>query len=142
LIFLISIVWFFPESPRWLAKVGRKEEARYILGRLRGEEEGRAQAEYDEVMASVALETEASNQTYIHMLLGLGDDNLHIARRVQLVVWLQIIQEWVGIAGVTVYAPTIFRISGESTAGEASRMIFTPLAHEGSAMRTASGYRA
>jgi hypothetical protein len=112
LIFLISIVWFFPESPRWLAKVGRGEEARYILGRLRGEEEGRAQAEYDEVMASVALETEASNQTYIHMLLGLGDDKLHIARRVQLVVWLQIIQEWVGIAGVTVYAPQIFRIAG------------------------------
>ena len=27
---------------------------------------------------------------------------LHIGRRVQLVIWLQILQEWIGIAGVTI----------------------------------------
>lgn len=114
LLFLLAIVWFFPESPRWLAKVGREDEARYILGRLRGEESGVAQAEYEDVMAVVQLEHNATQQTYLHMLFGVGEGKLHIARRVQLVIWLQIIQEWVGIAGVTVYAPTIFRIAGIS----------------------------
>jgi MFS family permease len=46
------------------------------------------------------------------MLFGIGSGKLHTGRRVQLVVWLQIMQEWVGIAGVTVYAPTIFGIAG------------------------------
>lgn len=48
------------------------------------------------------------------MLFGIGSGKLHTGRRVQLVIWLQIMQEWVGIAGVTVYAPTIFRIAGFS----------------------------
>ena len=48
--------------------------------------------------------------SYFHMLwdvmpkaIGGGSSGaLHIGRRVQLVVWLQILQEWIGIAGVTI----------------------------------------
>ena len=36
------------------------------------------------------------------MLFGYKTGKLHLGRRVQLVIWLQIMQEWVGIAGVTV----------------------------------------
>lgn len=50
--------------------------------------------------------------SYLSMLVGYKSGDLHIGRRVQLVIWLQVMQEWVGIAGVTVYAPTIFGISG------------------------------
>jgi len=48
------------------------------------------------------------------MFTGRGSGKLHTGRRVQLVIWLQIMQEWVGIAGVTIYQPTIFRIAGFS----------------------------
>ncbi|CAG5137573.1 uncharacterized protein ALTATR162_LOCUS155 [Alternaria atra] len=48
------------------------------------------------------------------MLFGVGSSKMHTGRRVQLVVWLQIMQEWVGIAGVTVYAPTVFGLAGLS----------------------------
>ncbi|KAL1853525.1 hypothetical protein Daus18300_011806 [Diaporthe australafricana] len=116
LLVLLGVVWFFPESPRWLTKVGRDEEARYILRRLRGTDaagESKADAEYHDIRNIVALEAkESTNNSYFHMLFGIGSGELHTGRRVQLVIWLQIIQEWVGIAGVTVYAPTIFGIAG------------------------------
>jgi hypothetical protein len=35
-----------------------------------------------------------------------------VPRRIQLNVWLQIVQEWVGIAAITVYAPTILSEAG------------------------------
>lgn len=119
LLILFGIVWFFPESPRWLVKAGRDDEARFVLNRLRGNTEaGRQQAaaEYHDIRNIVALEVkESTKNSYLHMLFGIGSGELHTGRRVQLVIWLQIIQEWVGIAGVTVYAPTIFRIAGFDT---------------------------
>lgn len=116
LIFLLIIFWFFPESPRWLTKVGREEEARYILGRLRGEtgaDVGKAEAEFQDIRNIAELERKTSKrQLYIAMLFGIGLGKLHTGRRVQLVIWLQIMQEWIGIAGVTIYAPAIFRTAG------------------------------
>lgn len=119
LILLFGVVWWFPESPRWLVKVGREDEARYILGRLRGEEGEDAvlaEAEFQDIRNVSQLEKEAGGRTsYWAMFTGRGSGDLHIGRRVQLVIWLQIMQEWVGIAGVTIYAPTIFRIAGFDT---------------------------
>ena len=104
------------KSPRWLVKVGREAEGRYVLARLRGdtgEDKKKAEAEFQDIVASCELErSNFRNQSYVHMLFGIGSGKLHTGRRVQLVVWLQIMQEWVGIAGVTVYAPTIFGIAG------------------------------
>ncbi|BCS29222.1 putative MFS monosaccharide transporter [Aspergillus puulaauensis] len=119
LIVLFAAVWFFPESPRWLVKVGREQESRYILGRLRGsndEDTIRAEAEFQDILSVAETEKSMGHSTsYLAMLFGYKTGKLHLGRRVQLVVWLQIMQEWVGIAGVTVYAPTIFSIAGFDT---------------------------
>ena len=110
LLVLLSICWAFPESPRWLCKVDRHDEALYILRRLRGttgEDEGKAEAELADIRTVVELERISSHSTsYFHMLFGIGSGKLHLGRRVQLVVWLQILQDWSGIAGITMFAPS------------------------------------
>ncbi len=115
LLVLFVLVWIFPESPRWLAKVGREGEGRWVLGRLRGENCGEVEGEWSGVVGEVEVERKSAGvQNYMTMFFGTGEgsERLHIGRRVQLVIWLQVMQEWIGIAGVTVYAPTIFRIAG------------------------------
>lgn len=94
--------------------MGREDEARFILGRLRGEEEdGLAEAEFQDIRNVCKLEQEMSQQSsYISMLFGIKSGKLHTARRVQLVIWLQILQEWIGIAGITIYGPEIFTLAG------------------------------
>ena len=121
---LFAGCWFFPESPRYLIKIGRVEEGWFILKRLRGDsgpQLAAAELELQDIKNIVALEKKSAKRTsYVSMFLGRGSGELHTARRgkrrrrgtssivlltkfqVQLVIWLQIVQEWVGIAGVTV----------------------------------------
>ncbi|OAA42273.1 General substrate transporter [Metarhizium rileyi] len=118
LVLLFAIIWFMPESPRWLVKMDREGEARFILQRLRGsegEEAEQAEAELQDIINIRDLEDEtAQQQSYLHMFFGIGSGKLHTGRRVQLVIWLQILQEWIGIAGITIYGPQIFTIAGIS----------------------------
>ncbi|KAF9257402.1 general substrate transporter [Marasmius fiardii PR-910] len=135
IVFMVTLYWM-PESPRWLVKASRTEEAKAVLRRLRYDStspssssasgsiadkasaftpksHALADAEYNAIVDVVKLEQKHSKMnSYWNMFWGIGSGDLHIARRVQLSIWLQIIQEWVGIAAVTVYAPTIFAQAG------------------------------
>jgi len=90
-----------------------------VLGRLRGEEGEdaiAAEAEFQDIVNIRNLEDDtAKQQSYFHMFFGIGSGKLHTGRRVQLVIWLQILQEWIGIAGITIYGPEIFTIAGISS---------------------------
>ncbi|KAE9993632.1 hypothetical protein EG327_004153 [Venturia inaequalis] len=116
LIVLVGICWWFPESPRWLVKADRDDEALYILRRLRGTrgaDAGKAERELSDIRNIVDLEkTTAHGTTYYHMFTGRGAGKLHTARRVQLCIWLQILQCWSGIGGITMFGPVIFGIAG------------------------------
>lgn len=121
---LLIITWLFPESPRWLIKNKEYPRAKRLLINMRGEDQGKK--EFVQILHSMEYEDDSAlSGNYLRMVFDYvkSDDeekrrrarNLHVARRIQVVVWLQIIQEWVGITGIVVYQPTIFKQAGYST---------------------------
>lgn len=80
--------------------MGRSDEALRFLARFRSEaadpEDSLVLVEFEEIKMAVELEKQHSaGNSYAAMFLGLHDGGLHVARRVQLSMWLQILQDYV-----------------------------------------------
>lgn len=116
LFFLLVGTILIPESPRWLVKVGRREEAFDIICKIRGNDDPHhpgVQREYDEIITVVDMEKEAPSTNYVKMFFGIGSGEVHIGRRIQLAFWLQVLMQYgTGIAAVVIYSGTIFRTAG------------------------------
>ncbi|XP_034221648.1 sugar transporter ERD6-like 16 isoform X2 [Prunus dulcis] len=107
-IFLLVGLWFVPESPRWLAKIGHEKEFQIALQRLRGKH-----ADISDEMAEI--------QEYIVTLQSLPKDKLldlfkseHISS-VIIGVGLMVFQQFGGINGIGFYASQTFEEAGISS---------------------------
>ncbi|KAI9800546.1 MAG: hypothetical protein M1825_004095 [Sarcosagium campestre] len=113
IIFILIIgffINFFPESPRWLMKMGREEEARNVLKATR---EGDIEKELQGIKKVVKYELETSGANhYVAMIFPKDRYSKQLRWRVILAVWLQIMQELVGIGVITVYAVDLFQDAG------------------------------
>jgi hypothetical protein len=113
---LVLLTLMMPESPRWLVKVGRRDEALEIIALARGQDANtiEVQHEFNEIIAADELEKEgAKRNSYWSMLLGIGYGDLHVARRVQLSFWLQVMTQFcTGIAAILIYSGYIFGLAG------------------------------
>ncbi len=96
----LLLLFFIPETPRYLMLRGREEEARTILSRLAAPEE--IELELAEIKASLA-------QRHSGRLLSFGGLILLIG------ILLSVFQQFVGINVVLYYAPEIFRSMGMGT---------------------------
>ncbi|BFZ65358.1 hypothetical protein YB2330_006524 [Saitoella coloradoensis] len=110
-------IMFMPESPRYLIKVGRDEEALEILARLRANGDVNhpdVKLEYAEIIEVIEEERKMSlTNAPWRMILGLGTKGRHFARRANLAMWLQILaQLGTGISATTVYSPVLFGQAG------------------------------
>ncbi|XP_059435643.1 sugar transporter ERD6-like 5 [Corylus avellana] len=106
LVQLVGLV-FIPESPRWLAKIGREKECEAALQRLRGENADISQeaAEIRDYTETLQRLSEASfldlfQWKYAHSLIvGVG---------------LMVLQQFGGVNGIAFYASAIFISAGFS----------------------------
>lgn len=89
-----------PDSPRYLASVGRKEEARELLNHIR--KHRASQKEIDREYLEIATMGEESQRSspiqFVNILLGKGGRRYpNLGRRAWLCIWLQIMASWTGI---------------------------------------------
>jgi sugar porter (SP) family MFS transporter len=98
------LLFFVPESPRWLARRGREEEALAVLRRVGGEEH--AQTEFKEIKESLLSPVGAekgslgqvfSKQMKLVLIIGFG---------------IAFFQQITGINAIFYYAPMIFEMAG------------------------------
>lgn len=106
---LVAFIKMLPDSPRYLASVGRNEEARDLLSRIRKDQASQddIDREYLEIITAAQGSKLSSPIEFIKILFGMGGrPGLNLGRRAWLCVWLQIMASWTGI---TVSADLIVR---------------------------------
>ncbi|XP_021635640.2 sugar transporter ERD6-like 16 isoform X2 [Hevea brasiliensis] len=107
-IFLLVGLFFVPESPRWLAKVGKEKEFQETLQKLRGKD------------TDVTREA-AEIQAYIQTLQSLPKARTfdlfqrQYTRCVLIGIAIMVFQQFVGINGIGFYASQIFVSAGFSS---------------------------
>jgi MFS transporter, SP family, arabinose:H+ symporter len=110
------MMFFVPESPRWLAKAGRFEEAEKTLRRVGGDDYARAE------VASIrdTLGSEEIGQVHFRDLLAPG-----VARILVLGVGLAVLQQWCGINVIFNYAQEVFAAAGYNISGIMQTIVLT-----------------
>ncbi|ODV78535.1 putative sugar transporter [Suhomyces tanzawaensis NRRL Y-17324] len=108
-IILVCLALYFPESPRWLLKKGRMQDARVVFSALYGlpEDHAMVTAQIDEIMSFVKREqAEGADDIKFSEIFKQGPNrNFH---RVCLAFSVQMFQQICGINLITYYAGTIF----------------------------------
>ena len=112
-IFFVS-AFFVPESPRWLLKKGRIEQARRVLARIGGR--AYADSAVTDIRASIGAEARVRFAELLTpgmlRILGIG-------------VALAVLQQWSGINVIFNYAEEIYRGAGYSVSGILFNIVIT-----------------
>lgn len=101
-IFFFVIIFFIPESPRWLIVKGKDDRAMGIFGRLMADAEG-AQHEYNATRSSIQGEVKSEWSALLHP---------GIIKAVIIGAAIAILGQFMGVNAVLYYGPKIFADAG------------------------------
>ena len=107
---LFCVMWFLPESPRWLMGRGRNAEALRILARIHadGDETNEyVETEYAEIQQKLDWEQHIKKPSYFALLFSKKH-----GRRTWIGLGAQFWQQAVGINSILYYAPFLFQQAG------------------------------
>lgn len=109
---IFTLSFFSRESPRWLIKVGRHEEALRTLSRLRQlpPDHPYVTSEIIDINAQLEREKEATmGTTWLGPFRELISSKANLYR-IQLSIMSQLLGQWSGANSITIYAPQYFEM--------------------------------
>ena len=112
--FFFVLMFFVPESPRWLVKNGKSDRAREVLARIGG------QAYADSEVANV-------EETLVGEIEKVNFMDLFEPRMFKILVLgivLAVAQQWCGINVIFYYATTIFQDAGKSVSDALVQIVY------------------
>ncbi|MCO5585460.1 hypothetical protein L7F22_039393 [Adiantum nelumboides] len=118
IIFIILCALVIPDTPRWLIKKGRTEEAKEVIARLLNSSTTETKVEKQFAEIKEALEHEQREADRVHGWRGLiapgggwSDDSLQTRKRWLLACFIQAAQQLGGINALIYYSSTLFKKS-------------------------------